>query len=413
MKPPVSYAKIRQAVSTRNPFVHSSTMFRKDAVFKIGLYDENFNYSQDYELWSRFLLFYKGKNLKAFLHYWRKHDTGSSVTDSERQKLLGDAAVGRYVELFRILNSNELAPPHRAEEFVKRLIKRKDILKRGGIILLLCNYILDSKLALGKKGHYLDSLHRIFPDVVMNWFNAVLENENVDAAIHRWIRYRMAGILYDRKKFQESKELFLSILKGKERKFVNPGEIYFYLGNIYKMENNREWRTYLSKWVAYSREKRRKSTAEIYRLGGMLHQLGRLRESANWFKRVLKKKDAHKDMMTSTNIYLGDIFYQLEKGRYKIHYAEALKILKSKRKKSDLDVYRTASLYKRLGDWDRAARWFNKLLAKPKSDLLAGAYFHLAEIALARKDKGAGRRLLEKCLSLNPGHIKAKEYIDQ
>jgi len=411
MKPPVSYVKIREAVSTRNPFVHSSTMFRKDAVFKTGLYDENFDYSQDYELWSRFLLFHKAKNLRTFLHYWRKHDAGSSVVDSEKQKLLGDAAVGRYVELFRILNSKESAPQRRAEEFVRRLIKRKDVLKKGEIVLLLCNYILGSTLALEKKGHYLGSLYGSFPGMVMNWFDSVLKDERLDESIRRWIRYRMAGILYDRKKFEESRELCLSILNEKEKKFVNPGEIYYYLGNIYKSENNGEWKTYLGKWVEYSRDKGRKSTTEIYRLGFTLLQLGRLEESANRFKRVLRKKDVHGDMIICTHIYLGDIYYQLENGRYHIHYKEALKLLKSKKKKSDLDVYRTASLYKRLREWARAARWFNRLLDKPKSGLIAGAYFHLAEIAFAREDEAAGREYLEKCLSLDPGHGKAKEYI--
>jgi len=55
-----------------NPFVHSSVMFRKSAIDQIGLYNPDFKYAQDYELWSRFCLKYAISNIPEVLHIYRE-----------------------------------------------------------------------------------------------------------------------------------------------------------------------------------------------------------------------------------------------------------------------------------------------------------------------------------------------------
>ncbi|MBR58723.1 MAG: hypothetical protein CMH54_11975 [Myxococcales bacterium] len=48
---PCTDAEIVRAMWKRNRFFHSSTMFRRDAVEKVGGYDPAFRQAQDYELW--------------------------------------------------------------------------------------------------------------------------------------------------------------------------------------------------------------------------------------------------------------------------------------------------------------------------------------------------------------------------
>ncbi len=48
-KLPISPAKIKRKVIKFNPFIHSTIMFKKSILKKIGLYNENYKFAQDYE----------------------------------------------------------------------------------------------------------------------------------------------------------------------------------------------------------------------------------------------------------------------------------------------------------------------------------------------------------------------------
>lgn len=51
--PPEADAEIRRALVRFNPFVHSSVMVRRDALERVGFYDESLPVAQDYDLWVR------------------------------------------------------------------------------------------------------------------------------------------------------------------------------------------------------------------------------------------------------------------------------------------------------------------------------------------------------------------------
>ena len=51
--PPAEDAAIRRALIRRNPFVHSSVMFRRAIATAAGGYDESLAVAQDYDLWMR------------------------------------------------------------------------------------------------------------------------------------------------------------------------------------------------------------------------------------------------------------------------------------------------------------------------------------------------------------------------
>lgn len=56
-----SHSNILRNLIIDNCFSHSSIMIRKNIFDKYGKYDQNFRYSQDYELWCRLILKYKLK----------------------------------------------------------------------------------------------------------------------------------------------------------------------------------------------------------------------------------------------------------------------------------------------------------------------------------------------------------------
>jgi glycosyltransferase involved in cell wall biosynthesis len=88
-----------------NHFVHSSVMFRKECIQKLGGYDEDLKFAQDYDLWLRIAEHYKVANLGEFLHLWRYEKHGISYNQREEQK--------KYAFLIR-------------DKFIKRVTKKKE-----------------------------------------------------------------------------------------------------------------------------------------------------------------------------------------------------------------------------------------------------------------------------------------------
>jgi glycosyltransferase involved in cell wall biosynthesis len=68
---PTDYGEIRKNILNYNPFVHPSAMFRKNIFEKIGGYDKNLFYSQDYDLFLKFVSQYPCVNLPKFLLKFR------------------------------------------------------------------------------------------------------------------------------------------------------------------------------------------------------------------------------------------------------------------------------------------------------------------------------------------------------
>lgn len=70
-KHPIEYKEIRKIILNYNPFVHPSVMFRKKIFKKLGGYDERLFYSQDYDLFLRFVANYSCANMPKFLLRFR------------------------------------------------------------------------------------------------------------------------------------------------------------------------------------------------------------------------------------------------------------------------------------------------------------------------------------------------------
>lgn len=78
---PCQWLEIRWALMFFCPFVHSSIMLRKTAVLeKIGVYNEEFVYAQDYELWSRIAAQLPVANLPEYLVRFRMSEGSMTET---------------------------------------------------------------------------------------------------------------------------------------------------------------------------------------------------------------------------------------------------------------------------------------------------------------------------------------------
>lgn len=78
---PILNKNIRKGLQRTNVIVHGSVMIRKEVFAAVGLYNEDFKYVQDYELWGRISKLYKMHNLPKFL-LDRKTDSSLSTDKS-------------------------------------------------------------------------------------------------------------------------------------------------------------------------------------------------------------------------------------------------------------------------------------------------------------------------------------------
>ena len=84
--PPTGDADLRAALIRRNPFVHSSVMFRRAIVQRLGGYDPRYRVAQDYDLWMRMAQVTRLACLPDVLVERRILSTGVSATQARARR---------------------------------------------------------------------------------------------------------------------------------------------------------------------------------------------------------------------------------------------------------------------------------------------------------------------------------------
>ena len=95
-----------------NCFVHGSVMIRKEVLNDVGVYNEDFRFTQDYELWSRLSASYALANLSESLLRRRENPLGISSANLEAQRRIAlsiSSANIRRVCGHEILSDGDLA----------------------------------------------------------------------------------------------------------------------------------------------------------------------------------------------------------------------------------------------------------------------------------------------------------------
>jgi glycosyltransferase involved in cell wall biosynthesis len=83
----LQYEDIIKNIVKFNPFLHSSVLFKKEILETIGLYNENFKYTQDYEFWIRIMSQYKVANLGEILASRRYSADMISIKKEKEQRM--------------------------------------------------------------------------------------------------------------------------------------------------------------------------------------------------------------------------------------------------------------------------------------------------------------------------------------
>lgn len=78
--------EIRQSLFKFNPFFHSSVVFARWALERVGGYDESYRYAQDYEMWTRLMTIGKGCIMPEVLCVRRIGQENISVSKERAQR---------------------------------------------------------------------------------------------------------------------------------------------------------------------------------------------------------------------------------------------------------------------------------------------------------------------------------------
>lgn len=121
---PLTHDKIiKSLLKLSSGLIHPSIMFYKDALLKIGGYNQNFKHAEDYEMYLRLSEIGKISNIEDKLFYLRKHDTNVSSVYAEDQ--IKNSIISREI----YLNSNTLLISKKIYDEYKRQIDKKNIYK--------------------------------------------------------------------------------------------------------------------------------------------------------------------------------------------------------------------------------------------------------------------------------------------
>ncbi len=87
LTPPTTHNELVSQLIRRNPFVHSSIMFRSKILDKVGLYNTRLKAAQDYDYWMRISQKFRVANIPEILVTIRKHDSNISAKYYRRQAI--------------------------------------------------------------------------------------------------------------------------------------------------------------------------------------------------------------------------------------------------------------------------------------------------------------------------------------
>lgn len=81
---PITNEAIRKNIFKRNPFAHSTVIFRTPLILKVGSYNNHTRYGQDYELWLRLLEKTSFANIPEFLCFRTVENTMTAKKQREQ-----------------------------------------------------------------------------------------------------------------------------------------------------------------------------------------------------------------------------------------------------------------------------------------------------------------------------------------
>jgi glycosyltransferase involved in cell wall biosynthesis len=148
---PIDGDEIRKRLRRRNCITHGTVMMRREALQRVGCYDEAMERAQDYDLWLRLSEDHCICTIPELLYLWRQHGESVSVQHLEEQDRFAEMAkhnarVRRVAKLLSTIDRDGLSP------------------RRGaGLVIEAAREEEESRLPAPAGGGFLARVRRRFP----------------------------------------------------------------------------------------------------------------------------------------------------------------------------------------------------------------------------------------------------------
>jgi len=218
--------------------------------------------------------------------------------------------------------------------------------------------------------------------------------------------YKKTGAL------QKAQEVLMHLLDHKVFATLHKADINVHLAELKKTQGV-PWRHYFKKGICAWEKEKGKGYRDYFRLGELYYGADYDKKSIRFFNKVVSYRDIPAQYRASAYFSLGELHHLLGLAQWKQYYTEGISYFMQKQDLTDVELYRVASIYKHVEDYDKAEKIFATLLQKTTgTHLMPGICFHKGEIAYARGSLDEAHTYIMKCLALNPQHKKAQEICD-
>lgn len=136
---PTGMKGINRRLNRANAFCHGSVMFNKMILGRDLLYDEQYRYAQDYELWERLSWKYSINNMALFLYKQREHEKSISNNKIWQQSLYASMVI--YRRIFKNKQPYGISLKDIETHIMGDEIKDKELLRIFALVLYQRNEI--------------------------------------------------------------------------------------------------------------------------------------------------------------------------------------------------------------------------------------------------------------------------------
>ncbi len=205
----IKFEGIKSQMLFLNPIAHSTVMIRKEFLEKNSLlYDEEYVYSQDFELWTRSIQLGKFEIIPKLGLYYRIHDKQIGVAKKEKQNMLCNKILKanlerlqlstKYMNVLQFLNGNvEDVTVEDLDKFIEDIRVNKIILEKYDSNVLVNSIINQwNIMSIKKKRIYMirhirfslifEFIYRIIYTIKLfteDMYYTILGNVNIDSNI--------------------------------------------------------------------------------------------------------------------------------------------------------------------------------------------------------------------------------------
>lgn len=132
--------------------------------------------------------------------------------------------------------------------------------------------------------------------------------------------YRLGEGFYRLRELEKSARWFRKVLRDENISTEFILGSYFFLGEIGRVQQKRNWKWYYRKGLKQFVNKSDHTEAEVYHIASIYKRLGEYHQAKQWFHRLIDDAVRHIDFLAGAYFHIGEILYEKENSEKALAY---------------------------------------------------------------------------------------------